>query len=119
VPWGNGGAGTVHPIAWRAQDDSEHQVWNEAVRKHGFGTSGIVDRQYFNTVYFREQGDILFEIATDPPGFTVDEELNELGHERMLLEWYEPQRSLVEVHCNWTFLLFGISASPCQHKIIP
>ncbi|KJK28900.1 ring-cleaving dioxygenase [Paenibacillus polymyxa] len=96
VPWGNGGAGTVHHIAWRAQDDTEHQAWNEWVRQHGFGTSGIVDRQYFNAVYFREQGGILFEIATDPPGFTVDEELNELGHKLMLPEWYEPQRAQIE-----------------------
>lgn len=93
---GNGGAGTVHHIAWRAQDDTEHQAWNEWVHQHGFGTSGIVDRQYFNAVYFREQGGILFEIATDPPGFTVDEELNELGHKLMLPEWYEPQRTQIE-----------------------
>lgn len=96
VPWGAGGAGTVHHIAWRAKDFAEHADWNEHVQQHGFGTSGIVDRQYFNALYFREQGGILFEMATNPPGFAVDEQPDELGTSLKLPAWYEPQRSAIE-----------------------
>ncbi|WP_238996603.1 ring-cleaving dioxygenase [Paenibacillus pinistramenti] len=96
VPWGAGGAGTVHHIAWRAKDYDEHLEWNRQVSKHGFGTTGIVERQYFKALYFREEGGILFEIATDPPGFAVDEPAEELGLELKLPSWYEPQREAIE-----------------------
>lgn len=76
---GMGGAGTVHHIAWRAKDDEEHAQWSEAVREYGYQPTPVRDRQYFNAIYFREAGGILFEIATDPPGFAKDEPADSLG----------------------------------------
>ncbi|QRG67986.1 ring-cleaving dioxygenase [Brevibacillus choshinensis] len=93
---GAGGAGTVHHIAWRAKDDRDHRQWQEHVREYGLQPTDIVDRQYFNAVYFREYGEILFEIATDPPGFEKDETFEELGEKLMLPEWYEPHRAQIE-----------------------
>ncbi|GAF08741.1 glyoxalase family protein [Paenibacillus pini JCM 16418] len=94
--WGHSGSGTVHHIAWRAKDDDEHEEWRQFVEQAGFHPTQVIDRQYFNAVYFREPGGILFEIATDPPGFTRDESEEELGTHLMLPEWYEPQRDLIE-----------------------
>ncbi|NHN32100.1 ring-cleaving dioxygenase [Paenibacillus agricola] len=93
---GAGGAGTVHHIAWRAQDDNEHGLWRSYVEQHGFHPTPIVDRQYFNALYFREEGGILFEIATDPPGFARDEQQEALGEKLMLPEWLEAKRAEVE-----------------------
>ncbi|MDF2682780.1 MAG: ring-cleaving dioxygenase [Brevibacillus sp.] len=93
---GAGGAGTVHHIAWRAKDDSDHRVWQQRVQAYGLQPTDIVDRQYFNAVYFREYGEILFEIATDPPGFEKDETFDQLGEKLMLPEWYEPHRTQIE-----------------------
>ncbi|MFX3636524.1 MAG: ring-cleaving dioxygenase [Candidatus Pristimantibacillus sp.] len=93
---GHGGSGTVHHIAWRAKDDVEHALWREHVQSNGFGPTPIIDRQYFNAIYFRETGGILFEIATDPPGFTRDEEAHKLGEKLMLPEWYEQHRAQIE-----------------------
>lgn len=93
---GHGGAGTVHHIAWRAVDDAEHARWRTHVEESGYHPTPIVDRQYFNALYFREAGGILFEIATDPPGFARDEEPNALGEELKLPEWYEPKRAVIE-----------------------
>lgn len=96
VPWGAGGAGTVHHIAWRAKDDEDHERWRELVARSGLQPTPIVDRQYFHAIYFREQGGILFEIATDTPGFDVDEPFEALGEKLMLPEWYEKHRELIE-----------------------
>lgn len=96
VPRGAGGAGTVHHIAWRAKDDQDHQQWRERVEQYGMQPTDIVDRQYFNAIYFREEGEILFEIATDTPGFDRDEPFETLGEKLMLPEWYEPYRSQIE-----------------------
>lgn len=96
VPRGNGGTGTVHHIAWRAQDDSEQLAWGRHVQSHGFQPTPVQDRQYFNAIYFRERGGILFEIATDPPGFTRDEAPDALGEQLMLPSWYEPNRAAIE-----------------------
>lgn len=93
---GTGGSGTVHHIAWRAKDDEEHAQWRSHVQESGFQPTPIIDRQYFNAIYFRETGGILFEIATDPPGFARDEEPNQLGEHLMLPEWYEPSREQIE-----------------------
>lgn len=93
---GLGGAGTVHHIAWRAADDAEHARWRTHVEQSGFHPTPIVDRQYFNALYFREAGGILFEIATDPPGFARDEEPDALGEKLMLPEWFDPQREMIE-----------------------
>jgi glyoxalase family protein len=93
---GHGGAGTVHHIAWRAKDDAEHALWRSHVESNGFEPTPIVDRQYFNAIYFREAGGILFEIATDPPGFARDEEPAHLGEKLMLPAWYEEHRAQIE-----------------------
>ncbi|MGN7454092.1 VOC family protein [Paenibacillus pasadenensis] len=96
MDWGNGGAGTVHHIAWRAKDFDEHEEWRKAAAAAGFQPTPVIDRQYFNAVYFRESGGILFEIATDPPGFAVDEPAEEMGAKLMLPSWYEPHRQQIE-----------------------
>jgi glyoxalase family protein len=96
--WGGGGAGTVHHIAWRAKDFQEHEEWQRSVAQHGYQPTKIIDRQYFNAIYFREGGGILFEIATDPPGFAHDEEADALGEKLMLPEWFEPKRSQIEAN---------------------
>ncbi|MUT66526.1 ring-cleaving dioxygenase [Paenibacillus sp. NEAU-GSW1] len=95
VERGAGGAGTVHHIAWRAKDFAEHERWRAHVEGSGYQPTPIVDRQYFNAIYFREEGGILFEIATDPPGFARDEEQTQLGEKLMLPEWYEKYRDQI------------------------
>lgn len=96
IPRGQDGAGTVHHIAWRARDLEDQRHWQEAVSSYGLRPTDIVDRQYFTAVYFRENGGILFEIATDPPGFATDESVEHLGEKLMLPEWYEPHRAQIE-----------------------
>jgi glyoxalase family protein len=93
---GAGGAGTVHHIAWRAMDFEEHTLWRNSVMEHGYQPTQIIDRQYFNAIYFRESGGILFEIATDPPGFAHDETPETLGEKLMLPEWFEKNRQDIE-----------------------
>ncbi|WP_018758614.1 ring-cleaving dioxygenase [Paenibacillus terrigena] len=98
VEWGHGGAGTVHHIAWRAKDDEEHAQWRQAVIQGGYKPTDILDRQYFHALYFREAGGILFEIATDPPGFARDEDPDALGEQLMLPHWFEPRRAQIEAN---------------------
>jgi glyoxalase family protein len=90
------GAGTVHHIAWRAKDEQEHQKWRDLLVQNEYYPTEILDRNYFQALYFHEQGGILFEIATDPPGFTVDEPLDELGNKLMLPSWLESKREELE-----------------------
>ncbi|MCM3666506.1 ring-cleaving dioxygenase [Mesobacillus subterraneus] len=98
TPSGRGemGVGTVHHIAWRAIDDEDQLDWKKYVAENGYGVTPVQDRNYFNAIYFREHGEILFEIATDPPGFTVDEPLDQLGQKLMLPEWLESKREEFE-----------------------
>ncbi|MFE4712209.1 ring-cleaving dioxygenase [Paenibacillus sp. NPDC056722] len=98
VPHGSGGTGTVHHIAWRASDDAEQLAWSRLVQSHGYQPTPVQDRQYFNAIYFREEGGILFEIATDPPGFARDEDPDALGEKLMLPTWYEPHRAAIEAN---------------------
>lgn len=93
---GIGGAGTVHHIAWRAQTNEEHELWRVHVENNGYHPTKIIDRQYFHAIYFREYGEILFEIATDPPGFANDEEEEHLGEKLMLPAWFEKYRRGIE-----------------------
>jgi glyoxalase family protein len=93
---GHGGAGTVHHIAWRALDDKDHAIWRSRVEESGYHPTPIIDRQYFNAIYFREEGGILFEIATDPPGFARDEPAETIGERLMLPEWFEENRAQIE-----------------------
>lgn len=90
------GAGTVHHIAWRAKDSEEHMSWRNLLLEHGYYPTEIQDRNYFKALYFHEEGGILFEIATDPPGFTVDEPVQELGSRLMLPSWLETKRGELE-----------------------
>jgi len=89
-------AGSVHHIAFRARDDAEQLVWRERLVDLGYNVTPVIDRTYFHSIYFREPGGVLFEIATDPPGFTLDESLEELGDQLRLPPWLEPTRSQVE-----------------------
>ncbi|MFD2330515.1 ring-cleaving dioxygenase [Cohnella sp. GCM10020058] len=98
VPWGTPGAGTIHHIAWRAKDFEEHVQWQQQVSEAGFYPTEVIDRQYFNAIYFRESGGILFEIATDPPGFANDEPAETLGGKLMLPSWFEPHREQIEAN---------------------
>jgi catechol 2,3-dioxygenase-like lactoylglutathione lyase family enzyme len=93
---GSGGAGSVHHIAFRAKDDAEQLAWREKIVGLGFNVSPVMDRTYFHSIYFREPGGILFEIATDPPGFTADETLDELGNNLRLPPWMESARAQIE-----------------------
>ena len=90
------GAGTVHHIAWRARDEEDHHRWRVLLQDKGYYPTEILDRNYFKAIYFHEEGGILFEIATDPPGFTVDEPMDELGQKLMLPSWFESKREELE-----------------------
>lgn len=93
---GQMGAGTVHHIAFRAIDDADQVEWKEVIAQQGYGLTPVQDRNYFNSIYFRDRGHILFEIATDPPGFTRDESLDTLGETLKLPSQYEPHRKQIE-----------------------
>jgi glyoxalase family protein len=90
----------VHHIAWRAKDDAEQLDWGRLVQSHGYQPTPVQDRQYFNAIYFREEGGILFEIATDPPGFARDEAADALGQKLMLPVWFEPHRATIEANLS-------------------
>lgn len=90
------GAGTVHHIAWRAKDEEELASWRSFLQEKGYYPTEIRERNYFKAVYFHEQGGILFEIATDPPGFSADEPEAELGKKLMLPSWLESKRAELE-----------------------
>lgn len=93
---GEMGVGTVHHIAWRAKDDEDQLDWQKYVAANGYGVTEVKDRNYFNAIYFREHGEILFEIATDPPGFAHDESLETMGEELKLPKKYETHRETIE-----------------------
>jgi glyoxalase family protein len=93
---GRMGKGSVHHIAFRARDDAAQAQMVEKLREeHRIATTEQKDRKYFRSVYFREPGGILFEIATDEPGFTVDEPLDALGRELKLPAFLEPRREKI------------------------
>ena len=89
-------AGTIHHVAWRTPDDDQQLAWRRDLVGKGLNVTPVIDRQYFHSIYFREPGGVLFEIATDPPGFTIDEPLLELGRRLRLPPWLEPRRELIE-----------------------
>jgi glyoxalase family protein len=90
------GGGTVHHIAFRAPSRETLEDWRKEIASVGFNVTPVLDRAYFESIYFREPGGILFEIATDPPGFTVDERLEELGTSLKLPARYEASRADIE-----------------------
>ncbi|MBE9014742.1 VOC family protein [Chroococcidiopsidales cyanobacterium LEGE 13417] len=88
--------GTVHHVAWRTRNDEEQEAWRSAIANLGFNVTPVLDRQYFHSIYFQEPGGIIFELATDAPGFTVDEAPAELGTHLMLPPWLEKKRQRIE-----------------------
>ncbi|WP_002148720.1 ring-cleaving dioxygenase [Bacillus cereus] len=90
------GKGSIHHLAIRVKNDEELSYWNEAVKDKGFQSTGIIDRFYFKSLYFRESNGILFEIATDGPGFTVDSAVEKLGKELDLPPFLEERRKEIE-----------------------
>jgi len=91
-----GGRGTVHHVAFRAKDKEEQEEMREKVLDFGLSPSPIVDRHWFHSLYFQSPGGVLFEIATDGPGFTVDEEPEKLGEHLVLAPWLESRREEIE-----------------------
>ncbi len=92
---GKMGAGTVHHIAFRASDDAAQGYWRQELGKH-VSVTPVQDRTYFHSIYFREPGGVLYEIATDAPGFLFDEPVESLGEALKIPEWFEPQRKAIE-----------------------
>ncbi|GLV63607.1 glyoxalase [Bacillus mycoides] len=90
------GKGSIHHLAIRVKNDEELSYWNEAVKNKGFQSTGIIDRFYFKSLYFRESNGILFEVATDGPGFTVDSAVADLGKELDLPPFLEERRKEIE-----------------------
>ena len=93
---GINGIGTVHHVAFAVDDpDQQHSLRQELVRR-GIPVTEVMDRQYFKSIYFREPGGVLFEVATIPPGFTADESVADLGTSLKLPPWEEPKRNIIE-----------------------
>jgi glyoxalase family protein len=92
---GDPGAGTVHHVAWGTTVD-EHPRWHDRVAEAGVRTTPVIDRHYFHSIYFREPSGVLFEIADDGPGFTIDVPLEELGTKVILPPFLESQREQIE-----------------------
>jgi glyoxalase family protein len=97
-PRGIGAGGTIHHIAFRVKNDEVQMEFHKKITALGLNITPQIDRNYFHSLYFREPGGVLFEIATDNPGFTVDEPLEALGTHLKLPAQYEPQRSTIEKH---------------------
>ena len=93
---GRQGAGTIHHVAFRAETPEIQREWRERLAAAGLDVTPVIDRQYFDAIYFREPGGVLFEIATDPPGFATDEEPDALGRALKLPARYEPLRERIE-----------------------
>jgi len=94
--FGNIAAGTVHHIAFRAANEEEQLHWREQITDLGLHVTPVIDRQYFHSIYFREPNGILFEIATDGPGFAIDEAVEQLGRNLKLPKLLEPERKSIE-----------------------
>ena len=92
---GREGAGSVHHIAFRNRDDADQLAWHDRLAPL-VGVTPVQERTYFRSIYFREPGGVLFEMATDTPGFLIDEAPDSLGEALRIPEWFEPQRSAIE-----------------------
>jgi glyoxalase family protein len=90
------GIGGVHHVAFRTPSDEEHRAWQQRLTKAGAGVTPVIDRFYFRSIYFREPGGVLFEIATDGPGFTADEDVRHLGESLSLPPFLEARRAEIE-----------------------
>jgi len=93
---GNVAGGTVHHVAFRVPDDATQILYHDKLESLGLNPTTVIDRNYFHSVYFREPGGVLFEIATENPGFTVDEPINELGSNLKLPHQFESRRAEIE-----------------------
>lgn len=89
------GGGSIHHIAFRARDEADLRQWRDRIAGAGHGVTEVKDREYFRSIYFREPGGVLFEMATDPPGFATDEGPAELGRALKLPAWLEPRRTAI------------------------
>jgi glyoxalase family protein len=89
--------GTVHHVAWRTAIDAEQLQWRDTLIKGDYDVTPVIDRQYFHSIYFREPGGVLFEIATDPPGFAIDETVERLGSSLKLPPELEQARPELEL----------------------
>lgn len=96
-PQGEESVGTVHHVAWRAADAAHQAEWRAVLVAAGRNVTPVIDRYYFKSIYFREPGGVLFEIATDGPGFTVDETAEALGTSLSLPPWFQVNRSTLDV----------------------
>jgi glyoxalase family protein len=96
LPPSRQGRGGVHHVAFRTPDDGEQEAWRKRIAEAGLGVTPVIDRFYFKSIYFRVPGGILFEIATDGPGFAADEDVNHLGERLALPPFLEPQRERIE-----------------------
>jgi glyoxalase family protein len=96
LPPARQGRGGVHHVAFRTPDDGEQEAWRKRIADSGLGVTPVIDRFYFKSIYFRVPGGILFEIATDGPGFDADEDVNHLGERLALPPFLEPHRERIE-----------------------
>ena len=96
APVGEESRGTVHHVAWRTPDAGAQVAWREALLAVGRNVTPVIDRWYFKSIYYREPGGVLFEIATDGPGFTVDEPPEELGSTLSLPPWFQVRRDRLD-----------------------
>jgi glyoxalase family protein len=93
---GHWGVGTIHHLAWRVDDEPHELATRALVERVGMRPTPVIDRFWFRSVYFKEPGGVLFELATDGPGFAVDEDPARLGESLVLPPWLEPQRAAIE-----------------------
>jgi glyoxalase family protein len=93
---GVNGVGTVHHVAFAVDDPDQQLEIQRELRRRGVPVTDVMDRQYFRSIYFREPGGVLFEVATIPPGFTADESVADLGSGLKLPPWEEPKRAVIE-----------------------
>ena len=96
LPAARQGAGGVHHVAFRTPDEAQHHAWTQRLNEMRIPNSGEIDRFYFRSLYFREPNGILFEIATDGPGFATDEPMEALGEKLALPPFLEPRRAQIE-----------------------
>jgi glyoxalase family protein len=95
-PVGEESIGTVHHVAWRAPDDRRQAEWRDLLVAAGRNVTPVIDRWYFKSIYYREPGGVLFEIATDSPGFTIDEKPEALGSGLSLPPWFQVRRDRLD-----------------------
>jgi glyoxalase family protein len=95
-PVGEESIGTVHHVAWRAPDDAAQQAWRDELVAAGRDVTPVIDRWYFKSIYYRVPGGVLFEIATDSPGFTIDERPEALGSGLSLPPWFQVRREKLD-----------------------